>query len=387
MRLPGFEPGSRAISNIFLPILFNLINAEFRWEAHILTARLQPHKKLFFEKKGLFMIEIDGCYLEGGGQILRTAVALSAITKTPVHIYNIRGGRKQPGLKAQHLAAISAVADLYNADLRGAKIGSKEIYFTPKELSSNSLKIKIKTAGSVGLVLQTLFLASCKKLKIEIEGGGTSGKWAPSVIYLQHVFLKTLKRFGFRADIKIIRHGFYPKGGAKVLAEIFQTKLKGFSLDRKIEKIEGISIASEDLKRSDVAVRQKNMAENILRKLNLPVEIKEKYVTSISSGSIIELWTAPTILGANSLGEFRKRAELVGEESARKLINEITSGATVDKYLADQLIPFMALAEGNSSYRVSELTNHTKTNIWITEKFIDRKFRIKKSDKLFEIHI
>ncbi|MCK4429445.1 MAG: RNA 3'-phosphate cyclase, partial [Candidatus Aenigmarchaeota archaeon] len=130
------------------------------------------------------MIEIDGSYLEGGGQIIRTSVALSCLTKKPIHIFNIRAGRKQPGLKAQHLAALLAVGDLCNAKTQGAKIGSKEIYFHPNKINREKLKINISTAGSVGLVLQTIFLVSVgleKNLKIEIEGGGTFGKWSPSV--------------------------------------------------------------------------------------------------------------------------------------------------------------------------------------------------------------
>ncbi len=349
------------------------------------------------------MLEIDGIYLEGGGQILRTSMALSCLTKNPIHIYNIRAGRKQPGLKAQHLASLLAVRDLYNAKIEGAKIGSKEIYFHPDKIDKEELKIKISTAGSVGLVLQTIFLSSVntdRNLRIEVDGGGTFGKWAPSVVYLQKVFMPTLEKFGFKANIKILKCGFYPKGGAKVVAEIFPSKLKGFSIDRDtrpsgapfslcekegIEKINGISIASENLRNARVAERQAESAKQILRTLNLPIEIRSKYVSSLSAGTGIELWTSPAILGANSLGELGKKAEKVGEEAAKELIDEINSEATVDKHLADQLIPFMALTKGNSGYKVSELTNHTKTNIWVTEKFINRKFEVKRAGDLYGV--
>ncbi len=333
-------------------------------------------------------MEIDGNYLEGGGQILRTSVALSCLTGKPVHIFNIRAGRPTPGLKAQHLAAISAVAELCNAKLEGGEIGSEEISFHPGEINKEKLTINISTAGSVGLVLQAIFPACVnliKPLKIEIIGGGTFGKWAPSVVYLQKVFLPILERFGFKADVKILKHGFYPRGGAKVVADIFPSKLKGFSIDGGVDKIEGISIVSEKLKNAKVAERQVDGAKKILEKLNLPVEIKTEYVDSTSVGTGIELWTDKTILGAGTLGEIRKKAEKVGSECAEILSKEINSGATVDKHLADQLIPFMGLAEGNSGCKISELTNHTKTNIWVIEKFLDRKFEIKTMGGLYEV--
>lgn len=334
------------------------------------------------------MMEIDGNYLEGGGQILRTSVALSCLTGKPVHIFNIRAGRPTPGLKTQHLAAISAVAELCDAKLEGNKIGSEEISFYPREINKEKLTINISTAGSVGLVLQAIFPACVnliKPLKIEIIGGGTFGKWAPSVVYLQKVFLPTLEKFGFRAEVKIIKHGFYPRGGAKVVAEIFPSKLKGHFIKEGVDNIKGISIVSEKLRNANVAERQVEGAKKVLENLNLPMDIKTEYVNSTSVGTGIELWTDKTILGAGTLGEIGKKAEKVGNECAEMLVREINSGATVDKHLADQLIPFMGLAEGNSGCKVSELTNHTKTNIWVTEKFLDRKFEVKLVSGLYEV--
>jgi RNA 3'-terminal phosphate cyclase (ATP) len=342
------------------------------------------------------MIEIDGSYLEGGGQILRTSVALSAITDKPVHIYNIRAKRPQPGLKAQHLASIKAVADLYNAELNGAEIGSTEIFFTPKISSKDLIKVNIETAGSVGLLLQTLFLACSKtdkwyayhkKIRIEITGGGSFGKWAPSVFYLQNVFLPIVKQFGFSAKIDILEHGFYPKGGAIIIAEIFPGALEGAEISREVSFISGISIATENLKNAKVVERQKTEAQAFLKGLNLPIEIKSEYVQAKSTGSAIELWTMPTLLSANSLGELGKPAEKVGKEAGEGLKRLIQSKATVDDHLADQILPFMALAKGTSSFKVSKLSQHAKTNIWVIEKFLDRKFILEEKESVIEVKV
>ena len=336
------------------------------------------------------MIEIDGSYLEGGGQILRTSVALSAITGKPIHVHSIRAKRPQAGLKAQHLACIKAVADMYDASLKGAELGSTEITFKPKKISKDLLRVKIETAGSVGLLLQAVFLAcskSDKKVRIEINGGGTFGKWAPSVYYLQNVFLPAVSQLGFKAKIEIFEHGFFPKGGAITIAEIFPGSLEGSEISREIKMIAGISISTENLKNARVAERQKSSAEEILKVLNLPVEIKTEYVQSKSAGSALELWTMPSTLGASSLGEIGKPAEKVGKEAAEELKKLIKSNAGVDSHLADQILPFMALAKGKSKFTCIELTNHAKTNMWVIEKFLDRKFVVEEKNGVVEVSI
>ena len=330
------------------------------------------------------MIEIDGSYGSGGGQVLRTACALSVITKKPCYIFNVRKNRPNPGLRPQHLLGIKALSQLCNGRLEGDKIGSKEIKFYPSEIKACDLSIKIETAGSITLVLQTLIppaLFVKEPIKIKFSGGGTDTFFSPTIDYFRYVFLKILGKIGPKIEINIFKRGYYPEGGAQVEVEIFPSQLKNFDLLNrgKLEKITAISGASEFLKDKKVAERQLAGAREILGKLNLPIEEKIEYYPTQCPGSHICLVAEfeNTIIGVDNLGKLGKPAEEVGKEAALKLLEEQKSGACLDKHLADQLLPYIALASGKSQITVSEITNHCKTNIWVIEKFIDGKFEMK----------
>lgn len=339
------------------------------------------------------IIEIAGDYLEGGGQILRTASGLSVITQKPIHVFNIRAKRPNPGLKTQHLKGLEAVADLCGGKLEGAKLGSKEVWFYPKNDFKKEIDVDVETAGSTGLVLQSLMIASliCKeKLEININGGSVASQWSPPLIYVQKVLLPLLRKMGYNAEIHINCYGFYPSGGAKVKAIIYPCeKLKPINLTEQgfVEKIEGMSIATKHLIQPRVAERQKEIAEKILKEYGYrQIEIKHSYVDSISVGTCVVLWAKTTsgcILGSDALGEKGKPAEAVGGEAADKLLETIKSGSTVDEYLSDQILPYMALADGESSFLTSQITMHAKTNMWVIEKFLDVKFEIKNQEGKF----
>ncbi len=325
------------------------------------------------------MIEIDGSYGEGGGSVLRIATALSAVTSKPVHVTNIRSGRPKPGLMAQHMNAVKAVADLSNASVEGLEIGSTEITFYPESLSGGTYKIDVGTAGSISLILQAFMIPAVfavGPVKIRITGG-TDIRWAPSVDYVVNVKLPILRLMGYNAHVDIIQRGYYPRGGGILELEVDPiTRLKPLNVsDLTFDGIYGIS-NSVNLP-IHIAERQAQSAKNMLRDEGYKSEIIiENSQNAIGPGSSIFLWTnGLTPVSGSALGEPGKKAEKVGYEAAKKILYHISRKSAIDKYMGDQLIPYMALA-GNSNIKTAELTQHALTNIHITEKFINKKFRV-----------
>ncbi len=351
------------------------------------------------------MVKLDGSHLEGGGQIVRTALALSTITQKVFEVDNIRKGRSKPGLKNQHLSCIKALEQLCNAQTEGTELLSTNLKFYPGKIKPQTISIDIGTAGSITLLLQSLLIPSIfaqKKIRLKITGG-TDVSWSPQFDYFNNVIIPQLRKY---ADIEasLLRRGYYPKGQGKV-----EIKIKPkFSLENLEEapqinlteqcnliQIKGISHASLDLQKVNVAERQAKAAKLFLNKLNCPIQIQTQYQDTLSTGSGITLWAIfskdpneidfnnPIRLGADVLGERGKRAEDVraedvGQEAAEKLLKEINSKAPVDEHLADNLIPFLALT-GNE-IKTSEITNHTLTNIYVCEQFLNKTFEVDKKN-------
>ena len=327
------------------------------------------------------MIEIDGSYLEGGGQTLRTACALSAITKKPCRVFNIRKNRPKPGLMPQHLLGIQALSQLCNGRLEGDFLGSEEITFYPGEVYRDRVSVNIPTAGSITLVLQTLIppaLFAPAPIKIIFDGGATDTFFSPTIDHFRFCFLKTLEKITevtearpLLIEVNVIKRGYYPEGGAKVEVIVSPFRLKPLNLTERgpLKKITAISGASEFLKEKKVAERQLMGVREVLGKLKLPVEEKVEYYDTRCPGSQICL-TAEfenTVVGTDNLGKLGKRAEDVGKEAALELLKEQKTGACLDKHSADQILPYMALSD-KSQVTVSEITDHCKTNIWVIEK-------------------
>jgi len=334
------------------------------------------------------MIEIDGSVGEGGGQILRIACALATINQKDCHIFNIRKSRPSPGLANQHLLGIQTLSYLCNGKLEGDFLGSEEIKFFPGKITKNrtSLNVKIKTASSITLLLQTLLppaLFFNEPVKIMIDGGATDTFFSPTFDYFQYCFLKILEKIGAKIKVSILKRGYYPEGEAKVEIKIFPSQLKKFNLEKtgNLKKISVLSGASEFLKTKKVAERQIAGVREILGDLKLPLEEKFEYYQTQCPGSQICLIGEfeNTIIGTDNLGKIGKRAEDVGKETALNILKEQKTNACLDKHLSDQILPYLALAKGKSSITVSEITNHCKTSIWVIEKFIDGKFEIKEN--------
>ncbi|MBI2498985.1 RNA 3'-terminal phosphate cyclase [Candidatus Woesearchaeota archaeon] len=326
------------------------------------------------------MIKIDGGHGEGGGQIIRTSLGLSALTGKSFEIINIRKNRSNPGLQEQHLQGVKAVKKLCNANVKGAELHSTKLVFEPNEITKNKLKIKINTAGSIALVLQSLLIASLNNdLRIRIEGGGTWNKWAPSVLYLKEVFCGLIEKFGYNIKIDILNEGFYPKGGALVDVIIKKNNLKRINLvdTGKLKLIKCFSVATRDLSKGKVAERQATSAKNILgRNIDFRIDSSVNYVDSLSTGSglLIKADYENTVLGSDAVGEKGVQSEKLGEGCAVNMVRHLLAKVSVDNFMLDQILPFLAIAKGEVKFL--DISEHARTNIEIIKKFLDVDFKI-----------
>ncbi len=340
------------------------------------------------------MFEIDGSQKSGSGTILRLSIALAAIQRKQLHITNIRQNRPKPGLKHQHLESVLTAAKLCNAKLEGATLGSRELWFTPQEICGGNIEAIIETAGSIPMLfLSVLPICTYAKtpVRLHVAKGGTDTMHAPTINYLQNVLLPTLARVGVQAQITVDRYGYYPKGNGEATLTVKPAKLKPLNMVPfgKLATINGVSVCTF-LSDRQVAQRQATAATQTLTQngYHNNIQIINDQSNPIQKGSSIVLWTSDAtgnILGADAIGELRKTAEAVGNEAAEKLLTELAAGASADVFLADMLIPYMALAEGKSVLYAREISEHIESNIWLMEKLLGVGFNVKREGSLFRI--
>jgi RNA 3'-terminal phosphate cyclase (ATP) len=318
------------------------------------------------------MLEIDGS--EGGGQILRSALALAAITGRPVRIENVRGDRPDPGLKPQHLAVVETLAEITDARVSGTTTGADEVEFEPGPPTGGDVTARIGTAGSISLLFDAVLPLAVRidePLSVTATGG-TEVKWSPPILTYRRVKLPLCRRFGLQAAIERERTGFYPAGGGRATLHLAPSSLSPLSLVEREPFVcaRVYSIASADLADSDVARRQAETAQERLADCELDVQATHTIsAESDSTGSalVVGLEYENSRAAFDALGEPGRPAEDVAASAVTGAVEFRDGAGAVDRHLADQLLVFLALAGGE--IRVPELTDHVTSSLALLEAF------------------
>ncbi len=326
------------------------------------------------------LIEIDG---RAGGQCLRTSLALSSVLKKPVLVFNIRNNRPKPGLAKQHLTGLNTLAKISKTKVKGNFLGSKKVVFYPKTIKEGNYSVNIGTAGSITLLLQVLTLPlifSETKSSFRIVGG-TDVPFSPSFNYAKEVFFPFLSSLGAKFSLDLKRRGYYPKGNGFVSFSKISSKLplKPFYKTEQDElnyiKIIAHSTGYPKEASSNLCASAKSILSEKFSALEEVIEFNEAIDEKGAGISLIAFFKDRTRIGASTVQE--KNPAKAGKKTAEFLLKEIDSKKPVDSHLSDQLIPFMALAKGHSTFETSSLTQHTLNNISVTEKFLEVKFEVK----------
>lgn len=322
------------------------------------------------------MREIDGSYGEGGGQLLRTACALAAITGAPVRLRDIRARRVPPGLAPQHLTAVKAVAALCDAQVEGLELRSPELVFRPGKLHGGEFRFDVGTAGSVTLVLQALLpaaLACGAPVRIHLSGG-TDVRAAPPLDYLRFVLLPLLARMGAEVEFTLQRRGYYPRGGGEVTVALRAGRLNGLRLEMPgaVQEIRGIAHVSN--LPAHIVERMRQTAARMLAD-TAHAEIEQQVLgrdQAIGQGGAIVLWarTAHALLGGAEVAQRGVPAERIAGTAAQALRDELAAGATLDLHACDQMLIYCALAQSPSCFLARMLSSHAQTTLWLLPQFL-----------------
>jgi RNA 3'-terminal phosphate cyclase (ATP) len=346
-------------------------------------------------------VHIDGSFGEGGGQVLRTSLALAALTGRPLVMDNIRAGRRRPGLRPQHLTAVRAAAAVCGASVEGDALGSRDLTFRPTSPPiGGEYRFDVReaaqggSAGSMTLIAQTLLVPLSYALESSrlALAGGTHVPWSPSFHFLDEVFLPAARRAGLDADVELETWGWYPIGGGEFDMSIRPTQgVAAMAWRERGELRQVTGVAAVTNLPSHIPQRMANRAMNLLREAGVHGEVRALRERGPGPGAGIWLtadyeW-GPA--GFSALGERGKPAERVAEEAVEKLLRHRRAGAeaAVDPHLADQLILPLALANGISTYGTSEITKHTTTNAHIVRQFVDARIDVEPTEFGGLVHI
>jgi RNA 3'-terminal phosphate cyclase (ATP) len=325
------------------------------------------------------MLHLDGSYGEGGGQVVRTSLSLAALLGEPVSITDIRAGREKPGLRPQHLTGVMALARLSRAEVTGATLGSRELVFKPRAVQGGSYVFdvaeKTASAGSVALVAQALLppLLWAKAATTLTIRGGTHVSSSPSVHYLSHVFLPALAAMGVEANLTLSRWGWYPRGGGEVrltvkpLAKLAPCR---WLVPPESSSFQALSAAS----RVPYHVIRRQ-GKRLQERLGDDLPVAEMEAESLDSGSFVFLWGPRA--GFHALGARGKPAERVADEAVEDFLGFINRQAALDRHLADQVLLYLARAEGPSVFTTEAITSHLLTNLWVIEQFLGPAFEVR----------
>jgi len=337
-------------------------------------------------------LEIDGAHGEGGGQLLRTAVALAAVTGREILVQNIRARRKPPGLAPQHLAAVRAVASLCHARAEGLEARSPALHFAPHALRGGSHRVDVGTAGSITLVLQAMLpvmLVAGRPVSALIRGG-TDVRKAPAADYFAHVLLPLLARIGGRIELTVVKRGYYPAGGGEARIAVEPSVLRPVAFDQpgSLIAIEGRAhVARLPV---TIADRMRDAALGALSGVPGAAPHIESIAISdelaAGQGGAVVVWakTECSVLGASAVAERGVWAETLGSAVGAELAADVASGAGLDMHAADQLLVYLGLA-GGGSYTTRTLTTHARTAMWLIESFLPIRFIVREAGALMHV--
>lgn len=328
------------------------------------------------------MLEIDGGQYSGSGTIVRYGASLAALLGQELHLTNIRAKRPKPGLRRQHLKAVEILAEITRGSVIGGHVGSSDIIFRPgATLRGGERRWDIGTAGSTTMLAFSLLPVAAfasEPCAFELTGG-LFQDFAPSAFHMQSVLLPMLGKMGLRADITIVRPGYVPKGGGVIDLKVEPIReLHPLVLGEKgkLLSIKGIALSSH-LKDKKVSERMARACQSALKTQGHVAEIEIVYdETALQEGAALALFAETdhgTFLGADMAGRLGRRSEEIGRKVAQILMEDLETKSSVDRYVADQLILFAALARGRSRFKIPRVTEHVVTNLWLVEQILGAK--------------